>query len=106
MLWITRSVSEVRSWAQARGAWPCRRLDGRLALGFPNEICRGVEIGWAEFAVNFVARRSVLAWDDAPGSTRALIRSEAEARRLLADELGAAPASPPARPRAAAAPPA
>jgi hypothetical protein len=106
MLRITRAVSEVRAWASARGAWPCRRLDGRLALGFPNETCRGVGIGWAEFEVNFVARRSVLAWDDAPGSTRAFVFSEREAHRFLADEPGSTAPSRPARAAQAAAPPA
>lgn len=88
MLRLTHGVAEVRTWAQARGAWPCRQLDGGLALGFSNEPCRGVEIGWAEFAVNFRAGRCVLIWDDAPGSTRALVYSESEAHREVVDEVG------------------
>lgn len=78
MLRITRTVSGVRSFAEARGAWPCRRLDGRLALGFRGDICRGVEIGWDEFEVNFCLGRYVLVWDDVPGATRAFVRSEQE----------------------------
>lgn len=88
MLRITRAVTEVRSFAESRGAWPCRQLDGRLALGFRGEVCRGVGIGWDEFEVNFCAGRSVLVWDDTPGSTRASVQSESEARRALADEAG------------------
>ena len=80
MLRITRTVSEVRSFAESRNGWPCRRLDGRLALGFRGDICRGVEIGWDEFEVNFLLGRYVLVWDDAPGSTRAFVRSEQEWR--------------------------
>jgi hypothetical protein len=95
MLQITRAVSQVRSFAEARGAWPCRQLDGQLALGFRGEICRGVGIGWDEFEVNFCAGRCVLVWDDAPGSTRAWVRSESEARRAVAEEAGRArPALP------------
>jgi hypothetical protein len=102
MLRITRGVSEVRSWAQARGAWPCRRLDGLLALGFPRGICRGIEIGWGEFEVNFVSSRCVLTWDDAPGSTRAMVLGEGDASRALADESGS---RAPVRPTRPAAPP-
>lgn len=78
MLRITRAVSEVRSFAESRCGWPCRRLDGRLALGFPGDICRGLEIGWDEFEVNFCLGRYALVWDDFPGSTRAFVRSGQE----------------------------
>jgi hypothetical protein len=92
---FTKAVSEVRSWAQQRDAWPVRRLDGRLALGFSGDICRGVRIGWGEFEVNFCAGNCVLVLDETPGSTRSFVGPQPEAEhfvaRLVAEDAGRAP---------------
>jgi hypothetical protein len=91
--WI-KDLSELRAWAHARQAWPVRRLDGRLALGFREDICRGVRIGWGEFEVNFRVSRCVLVSDEASGSTRAFVGTESEAEDFAAQqalaEVGAA----------------
>jgi hypothetical protein len=61
-----------------------RQLDGRVALGFRGEVCRGVGIGWGEFEVNFRASRYLLVHDDTPGSTRSFVGTEREAERFVA----------------------
>jgi hypothetical protein len=91
MVRITQNVVEVRSWVQARSGWPCRRLDGGIAVSFPGDRCRGIEIGWDEFEPNFCARRYVLALDDAHGSTRHFLGSVADARTYLAGMAEGAP---------------
>ncbi len=91
MLRITQGVAAIRRWTEERSGWPCRRLDGRLAVGFSGDICRGVEIGWAEFLATFCAQRASFVLDDAPGSRSCFVGSPEEARRFLADMSGWAP---------------
>jgi hypothetical protein len=98
MLRVTQDVVEVRSWVESREGWPCRRLDGKLALNFPGEACRGVEVGWEEFEPNFLRGGCVLVYEDALGSRRCFLGSDAEARAFVAGER-AAP-RPPASARA------
>lgn len=85
MLRITQKVASIRRWTEERGGWPCRRLDGRLAVGFSGDICRGVEIGWAEFLATFCAQRAAFVLDDDPDSRSCLVGSPEEARRHVAD---------------------
>lgn len=91
MLRITQGVGSVRRWTEERGGWPCRRLDGHLAVGFAGDICRGVEIGWAEFLATFCAQRAAFVLDDDQGSRSCFVGSPEEARRYLADRSGWAP---------------
>ncbi len=94
MLRATQDVLELRTWAQSRGGWPCRRLDGKIALNFPGEPCRGVEIGWDEFEPNFCVGRCVLVYDDSVGSTRWFIGNDEEARRFVSEREGLAGGAP------------
>ncbi len=82
---VTQGIAAVRRWVDSRGGWPCRRLDGGLAVGFHGDICRGVQIGWDEFEVNFCAGRLALAYDDTPAGVRCFIGRPPEARRFAAD---------------------
>ncbi len=91
MLRVTQEVCAVRAWVRSRGGWPCRRLDGGLAIGFRGEICRGVRIGWDEFEVNFCVSRNALAHDEAPGSTRCFIGPLAEAYTFALDAMRQGP---------------
>jgi hypothetical protein len=91
MVQVTQDVVRVRSWVQSRSGWPCRRLDGGIAVAFPGDRCRGIEIGWGEFEPNFCARRYVLVHDDALGSTRCFLGTAEAARSFLAEAASAAP---------------
>jgi len=88
MLRVTQDVVQVRSWVEARDGWPCRRLDGRVALNFPGEICRGLEVGWGEFEPNFCAGRLVFVHDDVAGSRAWFIGSPGEAREFVSRVTG------------------
>jgi len=91
---ISQEVQVVRDWIGGRGGWPCRRLDGGLAVGFHGDICRGLGIGWDEFEVNFRVGRYALAFDEAAGSTRCYLGGLAEAVRFAEEGPGwTAPAS-------------
>lgn len=90
---VTQEVGAVRHWVDGRGGWPCRRLDGGLAVGFGGDICRGVRIGWDEFEVNFCAGHLALAYDEAAGSIRCFIGKLPDARSFAAEAV--APAVPP-----------
>ncbi|MBI5067754.1 MAG: hypothetical protein HZB56_05895 [Deltaproteobacteria bacterium] len=91
MLRVTQGVAGIRRWTEVRGGWPCRRLDGRLAVGFAGDICRGVEIGWAEFLATFCAQRAAFVLDDEPGSRSCFVGTPDEARRYVADMSGWVP---------------
>lgn len=82
---VTQDITAVRRWVDSRGGWPCRRLDGGLAVGFQADICRGVQIGWDEFEVNFCTGRLALAFDEVPSGIRCFIGRLPEARRFAAD---------------------
>ncbi len=88
---VTQSVSTIRRWTEERQGWPCRRLDGRLDVGFAGEACRGIEIGWNEFEPTFCALGAVFVLDDAPESRTCFVGPPDEARRFLADLQGWAP---------------
>jgi len=91
MLQLLHGVSTIRAWTESRQGWPCRRLDGRLALGFAGEECLGIEIGWNEFEATFCVQRAAFVCDDAPGSRSCFVGGPDEARRFLADMQGWAP---------------
>lgn len=91
MLRVTQGVASIRRWTEERSGWPCRRLDGRLAVGFAGDICRGVEIGWAEFLATFCAQQAAFVLDDDPASRSCFVGSPEEARRYVADMSGWAP---------------
>jgi len=92
---ISQEVHIVREWIGGRGGWPCRRLDGGLAVGFQGDICRGLGIGWDEFEVNFRIGGYALAFDEGVGSTRCFLGRLAEAVRFAEEGPGwTAPASP------------
>jgi len=93
MLRVADGVSSVRRWTEVRQGWPCRRLDGRLAVGFAGEVCRGVEIGWDEFEANYCAQRATFVLDDVPDSRTCFVGPPEEARRFLADLTGWAEAA-------------
>jgi len=98
MLRVTQGVSVLRRWTEERQGWPCRRLDGRLAVGFAGQECLGIEIGWDEFEATFCAQGAAFVLDDAPDSRSCCVGPPEEARRFLADVQGrgsfAAPSSP------------
>jgi hypothetical protein len=95
MLHVTDDVMELRAWAESRGGWPCRdEVTGRLAVAFPGGGDHGVEIGWDEFEPTFCQGRCVFVYDDAMGSRRCFVGSEAEARAFVAWS-GAGAAAPP-----------
>ncbi len=83
MLRVTQDVVELRRWAEARGARPCREGDtGRIALVFAGEPCP-FPVGWDEFEPAFCASRSVFVYDEGPGSRRHLLGSEEEAHAFV-----------------------
>jgi len=88
MLRVTQGVSAIRRWTEGRQGWPCRRLDGRLAVGFAGQECLGIEIGWAEFEATFCAQGAAFALDDAADSRSCFVGPPEEARRYLADMQG------------------
>lgn len=95
MLRVTQDVVQVRRWAEERRGRPARRLDGRIALNLPGDICRGVEIGWDEFEPVFCAGRLAFAHGEA-GSDLWFIGTPREAREFLERMVGGGP-PPPAR---------
>lgn len=99
MLRVTQEVVRVRRWAEERGGTPCRRLDGRIALNLPGDICRGVGIGWDEFEPVFCAGRLAFAHGEA-GSRTWFIGTPLEAREFVTRIVG--PDEPPAAARAVA----
>lgn len=98
MLRVAEGVSSIRRWTEVRQGWPCRCLDGRLAVGFAGEVCRGIEIGWGEFEVTYCLQRAAFVLDDAPDSRTCFVGPPEEARRFLADLTGWAAAAPTVRP--------
>jgi hypothetical protein len=82
---VTQDVVEIRGWVQGRGGWPCRLLDGRIALNFPGERCRGLEIGWDEFGPNFCFGRCVFVYDDAAGAGGWFLGSAQEAHHFVSE---------------------
>jgi hypothetical protein len=79
----TQELVQMREWVESRAGWPCRRIDGRITFNFPGERCGGLEIGWAEFEINFLAGRMAFAYEDEePG--RWLLGTWAEARDFAA----------------------
>jgi hypothetical protein len=87
MLRVTQDVGLVRRWAEERGGRPCRRLDGRVALNLPGDICRGVEIGWDEFQPVFCAGRLAFVHGE-EGSRTWFIGTQREAREFTTRLLG------------------
>ncbi len=89
MLRVTDDISELRCWAEERGATPCRDpTTGRLALAFAGEPCPGLEVGWDEFEPTFCAARAVFVYDDGPGARHWYLGSEQEARAFVARARG------------------
>jgi hypothetical protein len=84
MLHATEDVVEMREWADSRGARPSRHPGtGRLGLALPGEPCEDVLVGWGEFEPAFCTSRLVFVYDEAPGSRRWFIGTEAEARAFV-----------------------
>jgi hypothetical protein len=95
MLRVTDDILELRCWAEARGARPCRDVgDGHLRLTFPGDSCGAVEVGWDEFEPTFCASRSVFVWDDTPCSRLCFVGNEEEARAWFEAEARAGAAAP------------
>ncbi len=88
----TQDVLELRRWAEAHGACPCREAGGRLVLSLPGAPC-GEEVGWEEFEPAFVTLHYVFVYDDAPGCVRSFVGSIDEARAFVCGGHGLA-ASP------------
>lgn len=86
MLRVTQDVVEIRRWAEARGARPCRdTTSGRIGLALPGEPCEHVwEVGWDEFEPTFMVCREVFVYEDAPGATLCYVGDAEGARRFLA----------------------
>jgi hypothetical protein len=95
MLRAANGISGIRRWVQERGGWPCRRLDGGLAVGFAGDVCRGVEIGWDEFEATFCSQRGAFVRDDEPDSRHCFVGTADEARRYLSDMYGWSARPPP-----------
>jgi hypothetical protein len=88
MLHVTEDVVEMRAWAESRGARPSRHPGtGRPGLAFPGEPCEDVLVGWGEFEPAFRIGHLVLVYDEAPGSRRWFIGSEAEAHAFVLQEF-------------------
>ncbi len=99
MFRTTQDILELRRWAEARGARPCREEEsGRLTLVVPGaggaEVC---EVGWEEFEPAFVTRRDVFVYDDAPGCSRCFVGSLVEAHAYV--RAGCAAEAAPSLPR-------
>ncbi len=88
MLRVTEDVVEMRRWAEAHGAHPCRdAATGRIRLAMGDDPCV-VAVGWDEFEPAFCAGRSVFVYDDAPGSPRFFVGAADEARRYVSAAIG------------------
>ncbi len=84
MLRTTEDVVEIRRWAEAHGAHPCRdESTGRLQLAFTGDPCSAQEVGWDEFESTFLVWREVFVYDDAPGACRAFVGPVDEAHRFV-----------------------
>jgi hypothetical protein len=88
MLRVTQDVVEIRRWAEAREARPCREpASGRLALAFPGEPCP-FPVGWDEFEPAFCASRCVFVCEDGPSGRRCFVGAADEVRAFVAAECG------------------
>lgn len=98
MLRTTQDILELRRWADARGARPCRdEVSGRLTLAvLDGRVTRVCEVGWEEFEPAFVTRREVFVYDDAPGCTRCFVGSLDEAHAFVREGCGGGEAVGPA----------
>jgi hypothetical protein len=97
MLRTTEDVVEIRHWAEAHGARPCRdEGSGRLVLALPGDPCAAREVGWDEFETTFLAWHDVFVYDDAPGVRRFFVGPIEEAHRFVSAFVAAAGASAPA----------
>lgn len=92
MLRVTEDVVEMRRWAEAHGARPCRdAASGRIRFAMADDPC-AIPVGWDEFEPVFCAGRCVFVYDDAPGTPRFFVGGAEEARRFVASErAGASP---------------
>lgn len=88
-------VVELRRWAEARGARPCRdRASGRLVLAMPGHGCDphgddAPDVDWGEWESTFLLWRCAFVYDDAPGSARFFVGPAAEAHAFLEREIAA-----------------
>jgi hypothetical protein len=95
MLRVTQDVLEIRRWAEAHDASPCRdEASGRLLLALAGEPCAAMDVGWDEFEATFLATRSVCVYDDSPGVRRVFVGGPDEARRFVHGGRAAAAPAP------------
>jgi hypothetical protein len=88
MLRTTQDIVELRHWAEARGAQPCRdEASGRLGLALPGQPCSAREVGWDEFEPTFMLSRCVFVYDDAPGARRFFVGGAEEAHAYVENEM-------------------
>ncbi len=83
MFRTTQDVVELRRWAEAHGARPCRdERTGRLTLLLPGQggAC---DVGWDEFEPTFLARGDVFVYDESPGHVQCFIGPAADAHAFL-----------------------
>ncbi len=84
MLHVTQDIMEVRRWAQAHGARPCRdEATGRIGLAHPGDPC-AFEVGWDEFEPAFCTTHSVFVYEDGPGARRFFVGGAEEAHAYVA----------------------
>jgi hypothetical protein len=79
----TQDVVELRRWAEAHGARPCRdERTGRLLLALPAQggAC---DVGWDEFEATFLACHDVFVYDEAPGRPRCFVGPAADAHAFI-----------------------
>jgi hypothetical protein len=96
MLRTTQDIVELRRWAEARGARPCRDPgSGRLGLAVPGVPCTAQEVGWDEFEPAFAWLHAVFVCDDAPGARRWFIGSIEDAHAFVARETTGGAYAPP-----------
>jgi hypothetical protein len=94
MLRVTQDVLEIRRWAEARDARPCRNpASGRLGFAFPGEDCP-FPIGWDEFEPAFCAAGCVFVCEDRPDGRRCFVGGTEEARAYVAAERGVGASAP------------
>jgi hypothetical protein len=90
MMRVTQDVLELRRWAEAHGARPCREeATGRIVLAFLEDRS-AIAVGWDEFEPAFCAGRCVFVYDDAPGSRRCFVGGIEEAHAFVATSRGGA----------------
>ena len=96
MLRTTEDVVELRHWAEAHGARPCREdATGRLTLSFGGEAGLPCDVGWAEFESAFVVTRCVFVYDDSPGARVTFVGHADEAHAFINEWCGASHAAGP-----------